>query len=182
MISCKLKHLSYISSNSLLQQNFVFKVFILKGIVWKIWQNRANQIKLPFLKIVQGTHSKPEFPLPKYPHSQSLAPLPPLVSSVGGRQSHVFGHFSLQFSPTLSIFSSKKKVIVFYVSFLVQLQEQFSILGWNRIGGAFKNEGLENEVFECSPILFQPSIKNCSCSWTRNETQKTTTFFFTRKN
>ena len=76
-----------------------------------VWQNKADQIKLQFLMIVQGIHSKLEFPLPKYPLSQKFAPLPPLVSSVRGGKITFLDDFRVNFLPGYQLFQVKKKAV-----------------------------------------------------------------------
>ena len=74
-----------------------------------VWQNKADQIKLAFPMIVQGTHSKLQFPLPKYPFSQKFTPLPPLVSSVGGGKVTFLADFHVNFLPGNQFSRVKKR-------------------------------------------------------------------------
>ena len=128
--------------------------------------------------IVQGTHSKLSFPLPKYPLSQKFTPLPPLVSSVGGGKVTFQADFHVNFLPG-NQFSRVKKKAVFSMSHpLSNCQSDLLYSVGIEQGWHSKMRGVQMLIFNKTSILAAYHLINflfihiSSCNCILNSLQK----------
>ena len=123
-------------------------------------ENSPVSWQLPLIMIFKDHHSYPRFTLPKYPRSQNLTPLRPLVSWVGGVKScflPFFAVFHANFYPGCPFFRPKTKVKISYSIWLRFLLEEFPYIGAIRKIGPFKDLGGSNAIFQKKASFLEAS-------------------------
>ena len=132
--------------------------------------------------IVQGTHSKLKFPLPKYSLSQKFAPLPPLVSSIGGGKVTFLAVFPVNFPPGYHFFRVKKKAVFSMSHPLSKCQSDSLYSVGMQYGRHSKIRGVQILIFNKTSILAASHLINfqfihiSSCNWILNSVQKLSCF------